>query len=192
MFFRPRVTEESNIALRTLSLQENVRRFAKRLHQECDWQDWERGRLLTHDGRVWGLGVSNLPLSQSCQSHSWWSRLATRRTFSCIDNYQRLPTLSFILFLSAVSKLDMVREKAECIAVRACASAHFVFPLRKPNERRNIRKKKKNTRPIKKIDDQAWACHLSWIVLQHAAYHLKTKQSFGLFFVLFVPCRATS
>ena len=29
-----------------MSIQENIQRFAKRLHQECDWQDWERERLL--------------------------------------------------------------------------------------------------------------------------------------------------
>ena len=36
------------------------------------------------------LVSSNLPLSQSCQSYSWWSRKAKRRIFPCIDNYQRL------------------------------------------------------------------------------------------------------
>ena len=29
-------------------------------------------------------GLSNLPLSQSCQSHSWRSQLAKRRIFSCV------------------------------------------------------------------------------------------------------------
>ena len=36
------------------------------------------------------LYVANISLRLTMK-HSWWSRLAKRRIFSCIDNYQRLP-----------------------------------------------------------------------------------------------------
>ena len=91
-------------------IKENVQRFAKRLHQECDWQ-----------------------------SHSWWSRLAKRWTFSCIDTTNDYQIIIQIYYICTEGR-PAVRHFCQLLLIQPTTNAKGSLNCRDYNSSNDTRR----------------------------------------------------